>query len=752
LTVTVSNEYVWYGNTSNSWTTASNWECNEVPYSGANVRIVPTPANQPQLQGNVSVGNITFGSNSHIELNSHGFSIAGTTSGTPTFKSNNASSLSFTGATTSTIYFTTGAGDNNIKDLTVNNATATVTLGSDTMVVHGTVSPIAGTLNFNSKNVVIKSFANYAGRVAQTTGSLASAGNVTVERFVPAKPGRKWSSMASPVSQLLSNAWQQQIYITGPGTGGSPCTLYSTGQQPGQYTNGFDATQTNSGSFYTHNNSNTPAWTSIAGTNNTTLTPGKGYYVNVRGDRNVQGCQLLQYTNSQTGLTPTYDVTVKATGVLTQGDFSVSAPTAGYQFLGNPYACELDFGAFYSNNSSKIQNKYWLYDPGNITGNYMTWDGTNVAGAAAGYSNYNIIASGQGFFVNVNGAVPTTLGFKENQKLTTYQKGGFRTTTVNDKVRINLFASGDTLKQDDALVIFDQDSMVNNTVTEADSKSMNGGIAWVATMKGGEKLAIHKRYSVFTNDTVNVYVYAATAGAYSFSFSDYNNFTSANIFLLDNLTNTLQNIQQNSNYSFAMQNAGPSANRFQLIFTNTNGPLANDDVLLSARYNTGKAQLNWTAIPKETRTRFALQSSDDGVSFKVISEQKADNSGTTAVNYNFTDPVTLTARRFYRVRSIYEDGKSSYSKTVMLSAPGNIQLDFRIHPNPVKDEMTVVLLGQLKPDMVKVYSASGQVAFEKTVVEANSELRLNLAHLSKGVYFIELSTTEGIKAIQKFIK
>jgi hypothetical protein len=752
LTVTVSNEYVWFGNTSNSWTVASNWECNEVPYSGANVRIIASPANQPQLQGDVIVSNFVFGASSYVELNSHKITVQGTTSGTPTFKSNTASSIAFTGAASTTFYFTAGAGDNNIKDLTVNNASANLVLGSSVMIVHGTVLPSAGTLNFNSNNVIIKSTATYAGRVAEITGTLSNAGNVTVERFVPAKPGRKWSSMASPVSQLLSNAWQQQIYITGPGTGGTPCTVYSTSQQPGQYTNGFDATQTNSSGFYYYNNASTPAWTSITGTNNTTLTPGKGYYVNVRGDRNVQGCQLLQYTNSQTGLTPTYDVTVKATGVLTQGDFGVAAPASGYHFLGNPYACEFDFGAFYANNSTKIQNKYWLYDPANITGNYMTWDGSIAAGAAAGYTNHNIIASGQGFFVNVNGAAPTILGFKENQKLTTYQKGAFKTTTVTDKIRINLFAAGDTLKQDDAVVVFDQDSMVNNAVTDADSRSMNGGAAWIATMKGTEKLAIQKRYSAFTNDTVNLYVYAAAAGGYSFSFTDFAAFTSANIFLLDNLTSTMQNVQQNANYSFSLANAGASANRFQLVFNANVTPLAADDVLLSAQYQGDRVHLHWTATANEERNNFVVQSSNDGVSFKGIYEAPVNNQGTSSASYNFIDTTRLTGRRFYRVKSLYQNNKTSYSKTVAVSSKEQQDLAFSIHPNPVKDEMTVTMLGQVVPDKLRIFTASGQVVFEIGKPVQGAEQRLNVAHLAKGVYFLELSTKAGIKSIQKFVK
>jgi hypothetical protein len=277
---------------------------------------------------------------------------------------------------------------------------------------------------------------------------------------------------------------------------------------------------------------------------------------------------------------------------------------------------------------------------------------------------------------------------------------------------------------------------------------MNGGAAWIATMKGAEKLAIQKRYSAFANDTVNLYLYGATAGAYSFSFSDYSGFTSANIFLLDNLTNSLQNIQQNSNYSFSLASAGASANRFQLIFSAINTPLVSDNVVLTAQYQAGKVHLQWTAPAHEERNGFVLQSSSDGVSFKGTSEEPARS----ATMYSFIDTTKLLAKRFYRVKSLYKTGKTSYSKTVVMTASGQGSLSFVIHPNPVKDEMIIDILGQERPENLRIFTASGQVVFERSNLDRNGEQRLSVGHLGKGVYFLELSTRDGIKSIQKFAK
>ncbi|HAI83160.1 MAG TPA: hypothetical protein DCL43_05780, partial [Chitinophagaceae bacterium] len=86
-----------------------------------------------------------------------------------------------------------------------------------------------------------------------------------------------------PVSQTISSAWQQQIHITGTGTGGTICPTLTA------HTNGFDATLTNASSMFTYNHAagSGNRWQSIANTNSTSLTPGVGYRVIVRGPRSA---------------------------------------------------------------------------------------------------------------------------------------------------------------------------------------------------------------------------------------------------------------------------------------------------------------------------------------------------------------------------------------------------------------------------------------------------------------------------------
>lgn len=740
LQVTVDNEYVWYGYTNDNWNVGSNWQCSVAPYPGANVRLIPNPPIQPKIPNDVIVGNIVYGANSYVDLNDRSFTINGTITGDATFKSTSGSSLVFADSAVGSYFFVSG--HNQIQNLTVSGSRANVVQGADTMIVHGTVAPSAGTLNFNGKNVRLKSFDLYTARVARVSGALLNANNVTVERFVPAKLARRWSSMASPVSALISTSWQQDIHITGPGIGASPCAVFSANTQPGVYTNGFDATQSNPVTMYQYNG----GWQAITNSNATNLTPGRGYYVNVRGDRNIYGCQLLQYTNNQASNTPTFDVTVKATGTLTQGDLNVTANALGFHFLGNAYACEIRFDSFYADNNSVIQKKYWLYPATNIDGNYMTWDGENHAGTPAGFTGHNNIASGQSFFVNVT--TPGTIVFKERQKTTTLQRGAFKITSLGDKIRINIFKGGDTVKSDDALVVFDRDSLSANTqIGVYDSRSINIGQAWVATKKGTSKLSIHKRYQNYALDTVDVWFNAGTAGNYSFSFTDM--LVSGTVYLQDNLLNTVQNLSQNPVYAFSVAAAGENNTRFRLLFDNTT-PLSSEDFKVSARLIAGKAHVMWRFNADGERKSYSIQSSDNGREFTEIGTMKSEGADKNT-QYDFTDQTPLTAaNRYYRVKAIMKDEKSVYSKIVAIRGDGAEELSFSLYPNPVVDELNVIFTGSAKPATIRVYTAAGSLVH--SLACNGDDVRIKTTSWAQGAYLLEITATDGTRQTQKFFK
>jgi Secretion system C-terminal sorting domain len=570
-----SGAYVFGATTNTNYNTAANW----YTYSSANgyaiASAVPTssdivviPATSscikalPSLSATSSITDVEIQSGAILSLNGNNLSIAGTLSGAGTIKGSATSSLSFTGSASNTLKMdqTTLGTTNVLKNLTL-SGTGTTTLGNALNITagasSGSVTAGSGTTLTTAGFLTLKSDASGTARIAQSAGTIS--GNVTQERFVPGKAIRKWSFLASPVTQLLSSAWQQQIHITGPGTGGTMCNNYTISGTMTPHSNGFDVTQLQNPSFYTYDAATDNFVANTSGTNTFTLSPGNGYMVLVRGDRNDAtngGCVLLS-ANNQAAFT-SIPVTLAATGTVGQGTITKVLP-AGYSFIGNPYPCEIDFPSFNTTNSSVISGGYWTYYPTNATYTFSTYNnGTSTNGGT------QVIANGQSFLVN--SASGGTITFNEAHKSTTANNGNFRLTkTWDELLRVGLL-NNQSNRLDEVVIRFGNDAAISKSINEYDAASVNAGDQWIKTMKDATELAIQTRPNTYQNDTVSLAIHAKNAGTYQLGFSEYQGLSNTEVYLIDQQENLIQNVKALPSYDFSVAANTTTANRFKLIF------------------------------------------------------------------------------------------------------------------------------------------------------------------------------------------
>jgi subtilisin-like proprotein convertase family protein len=574
-TAPANNAYVFGATTNTNYNTAANWYTYSSTNGYAIASAAPTssdvvviPATStcvkalPSLSATSSIADVEIQSGSVLSLNGNSLSIAGALSGTGTIKGSSTSSLSFTGSASNTLRMDqTILGTTNVlRNLTL-SGTGTTTLANALNITagasSGSVTAGSGTTLTTGGFLTLKSDASGTARIAQSAGTIS--GNVTQERFVPGKAVRKWSFLASPVTQSLASAWQQQIHITGPGTGGTMCNNYTISGTMTPHSNGFDVTQLQNPSFYTYDAATDNFVANTTGTNNFTLTPGNGYMVLVRGDRNDAtngGCVLLS-ANNQAAFT-SIPVTLAATGAVGQGTITKVLP-AGYSLIGNPYPCELDFNQFNTTNASVISGGYWTYYPTNATYTFSTFNnGTSTNGGT------QVIANGQSFLVNSTSG--GTITFNEAHKSTTANNGGFRLhTTWDELIRVGL-SNNQGNRFDEVVVRFGNDAAITTSINEYDAASVNGGDHWIKTLKNNTELAIQTRPNTYQNDTVALAIHAKNAGTYQLGFSEYQGLSNTEVYLIDQQENLIQNVKALPSYDFSVAANTTTANRFKLIF------------------------------------------------------------------------------------------------------------------------------------------------------------------------------------------
>jgi hypothetical protein len=411
----------WSGTTNTTFSTSTNWVGSNPPTSTSEIYI-PSTSNNPNLTSAASCTNLTILSGASLTVGSGGsLNISGSISNAGTFNAS-AGTVGFTGSSAQTIAANAFV-SNTINNLTINNS-AGVTLAG-TLNVTGTLTPTAGTFTTGGfLTLKSTSIANTA-EVGVVGGTIS--GNVTVERFIPAKRAYRLLASGVTTSTSINANWQEGTNNPNTSTNNNPNAGYGTHITGGTSGNGFDVTTTNNPSLFTFN-SGTQAWAAIANTNATTLSATTGYRILIRGDRSVS-----LNTNTPTAT----NTTLRATGALTTGTVNftgISGTTNNYTLLGNPYWAGVDWTAVTRTN---LSTTYWIWDPTiagtNGRGGYTSFTRTGVGtGTTSGGGNINKnIQPGQAFFVQTTGASPALSFAEANKDIVTAFTNTFRTQQGN---------------------------------------------------------------------------------------------------------------------------------------------------------------------------------------------------------------------------------------------------------------------------------------------------------------------------------
>ncbi|PVD49471.1 hypothetical protein DC498_24960, partial [Terrimonas sp.] len=189
------------------------------------------------MTGNWTVlGTLVNSSGSQLKINGYTLSLT-TLTGAGTLTGSTTSSLIITGTgggNFGNINFTSGGGM--LKAFTLNRSGtgAAATIGT-ALAVYDVLTITSGALTTGGK-LTLKSTATNTARVAPVTGTIS--GNVTVERYIPAR--RAWRLMNAPVggTQTINQAWQEGVTTASPNP--NPAPGYGTYVTVGSVANGFD--------------------------------------------------------------------------------------------------------------------------------------------------------------------------------------------------------------------------------------------------------------------------------------------------------------------------------------------------------------------------------------------------------------------------------------------------------------------------------------------------------------------------------
>ncbi len=427
------------------------------------------------------------------------------------------------------------------------------------------------TLNTND-NLTLKSTASNTAQIDEVSGSSAITGDVTVERFFPARRAFRLISPSVNTSTSINTNWQEGVNNTGtnfPADNEDPNNPYGvhiTGSTTGA--NGLDATPSGNPSLFTFDNTNVN-WQPVTNTTSPNLNAGTPYRLLVRGDRSIN------VTDNEATPTP---ATIRTTGTVQSGNFSSGSLIANQPyFIGNPYQASVDLSSL---NLGNVQYAF-IWDASiNTRGAYVTVDIDNNTNAI---NDPNFTGSGSSDadrYLQPNQAiffdVPSTPGISNvdftesakavDQPLTTVFSDNITESLIS--VRLLAENGNETLLTDGfKLRLNDQYS---NTKTGNDARKVDNLDESIALVSNNQLLSIEQRKFPADQEELQLYIAGYQNTDYDLEISKSNLPDDMNVYLVDQYNDVEIPIDQNTaKIPFSIdQNIPESAawNRFTLKF------------------------------------------------------------------------------------------------------------------------------------------------------------------------------------------
>ncbi|MFT3750920.1 MAG: MopE-related protein [Agriterribacter sp.] len=513
-------------------------------------------ANMYTLTGNWSLtGTLNIPSDAQLAINGNTLLLT-TLTGTGTVSGSATSSLAITGnGDFGTLHFSAGDGGS-LKAFTLNR-NGTVTIGS-ALSIYDILTVTSGTLNTGNW-LTLKSNAENTARLAPVLGTIS--GNVTVERYIPAR--RAWRLMNAPVDgeQSVNQAWQEGAILPS-----NPNPGYGTIITAGPADKGFDQNLPKQETSIKTFNNEANNWINVTNTKQAKV-GNIPYFLFIRGDRSIT-------------TTGTNNTTLRATGPLLTGNQTIPVAATGFTAVANPFASPVNFASITRNN---VANGFYVWDPklGSV-GAYVnvSYGGNKYDTTPKAVSDINeLIQSGQSFLVNASGGKEGSIIIKESDKSNTAAQNVFRAgegkSNTQYGIRINLQANtnGNKILLDEVFASYStsfSDEIDNMDALKADNVMEN-----LAIIRKGQSLMVDRRNLIQSSDTLRLNLTNTSAASYMLEFSPIELSGAESVTLTDNYLQTNTDISLTATSQVFFQVSGDSrssaADRFSVIIVNRKG-------------------------------------------------------------------------------------------------------------------------------------------------------------------------------------
>lgn len=155
-------------------------------------------------------------------------------------------------------------------------------------------------------------------------------------------------------------------------------------------------------------------------------------------------------------------------------------------------------------------------------------------------------------------------------------------------------------------------------------------------------------------------------------------------------------------------------------------------------------ELKWQTAEEINTAFFTIERSNDDKTFNVVGQVAAKGTGSNV--YSFVDVSASASTRYYRLKITDEDGRYTYSSTVVIAA-GSTTAGIILYPNPAKDHFTLEISN---PNLLHTSATLTDVNGKQVAVYTITEKlqQLDISTQPAGIYFLLLNNGQKVKVVK----
>ncbi|WP_281614610.1 T9SS type A sorting domain-containing protein [Flammeovirga sp. SubArs3] len=166
----------------------------------------------------------------------------------------------------------------------------------------------------------------------------------------------------------------------------------------------------------------------------------------------------------------------------------------------------------------------------------------------------------------------------------------------------------------------------------------------------------------------------------------------------------------------------------------------------------GSVSLYWETATEINNSHFEIEASSNGRDYQVIGTVEGNGNSNVSIEYDF-EVVAQEAAQYniFRLRQIDFDGAFEYSDVVVIeNTAQSFDLDINVFPVPAHGHITARINHEevLENSVAVIYNVNG---FTSMLLEADHLDNIDISSLTDGIYFLSITTANGLKKVERFI-